>query len=151
MYGGGGHTHASLYCLSAPPQGSRLSPLLFSHTHAVAPLTSCPLLPFLPQLLSELVLVSAEAASLTGTTAALVAGEVYTVADLLYGMLLPSGNDAAAALAEYLGDGFAPPERSRDRNPHPVDRFVAEMNREAARCVFCVWRYWQCVCLCVYM
>lgn len=67
------------------------------------------------QLLEELVLVSSEAAMLTGTTASLMTGEVYTVHDLLYGMMLPSGNDAAAALAEYLGDGYSPPEKIKSR------------------------------------
>jgi hypothetical protein len=70
------------------------------------------------QLLSELVLVSAEAASVGGTSATLRTGEVYTVQDLLYGMLLPSGNDAAAALAEYLGDSFEPPLRCTERCVH---------------------------------
>lgn len=40
----------------------------------------------------------------------LVSGEVLTVRDLLYGLLLPSGNDAAVALAEHVGgtvEGFA--------------------------------------------
>jgi len=30
-------------------------------------------------------------------------GETITVKDMLYAMMLPSGNDAAAALAEYYG------------------------------------------------
>jgi D-alanyl-D-alanine carboxypeptidase len=88
-------------------------------------------------LLDELVLISAEASSIQGTTAELRTGEVYTVRDMLYGMMLPSGNDAACALAEYVGDMFplpisnSPyPSRTRD---HPHMRFVAEMNREAAR------------------
>lgn len=85
-----------------------------------------------PQLLEELVLVSPEAAAIGGTTADLRPGEVYTVLDLLYGCLLPSGNDAAAALAEYVGDMFDPPTGGRARD-HPLTRFVAEMNREAAR------------------
>jgi len=92
-------------------------------------------------LLDELVLVSPEAAALQGTSADLRAGEVYTVRDLLYGMMLPSGNDAAAALAEYVGDMFEPPPTSaapsttyaRKARDHPHTRFVHEMNREAAR------------------
>ena len=35
-----------------------------------------------------------------GTSARLSEGDVFTVIDLLHGMLLPSGNDAATALAE---------------------------------------------------
>ena len=37
-------------------------------------------------------------------------GETYTMLDLLYGLMLPSGNDAAIAIAEHVGgsvDGFA--------------------------------------------
>jgi serine-type D-Ala-D-Ala carboxypeptidase (penicillin-binding protein 5/6) len=49
----------------------------------------------------------------------LEAGERVTVRDLLYGLLLPSGNDAALALA----DGVAGSEQA----------FVGEMNREARR------------------
>jgi D-alanyl-D-alanine carboxypeptidase len=30
-------------------------------------------------------------------------GDILTVKDLLYGMMLPSGNDSAFALAEYFG------------------------------------------------
>jgi len=37
------------------------------------------------------------------TTAGLLAGEIVTVQDLLYGMMLPSGNDAANVLAYYWG------------------------------------------------
>jgi D-alanyl-D-alanine carboxypeptidase (penicillin-binding protein 5/6) len=43
-----------------------------------------------------------------------------SVIDLLYGLFLPSGNDAALALAEYVGGG-------------DVNRFVDLMNDEAAR------------------
>src|SRR5947209_4998083 len=44
-------------------------------------------------------------------------GETYTLRDLLYGLLLPSGNDAAVAIADALGGNL----------PH----FVAEMNSRA--------------------
>lgn len=40
-----------------------------------------------------------------GTTAGLVCGETVTLEDLLYACLLPSGNDAASAIAWYLSDG----------------------------------------------
>ncbi|GAB3905300.1 D-alanyl-D-alanine carboxypeptidase family protein [Microbispora bryophytorum] len=51
------------------------------------------------------------------TTAGLRAGERLTVRDLLYGLLLPSGADAAHALAERYGPGTA--------------KFVAKMNAAA--------------------
>jgi D-alanyl-D-alanine carboxypeptidase len=34
-----------------------------------------------------------------GTTAKLNVGDVFTVIDLIYGMMLPSGNDAAIAIS----------------------------------------------------
>ena len=46
-------------------------------------------------------------------------GESFTVRDLLYGLLVPSGNDAALVLATYVGNGN-------------IDAFVALMNNKAA-------------------
>lgn len=40
----------------------------------------------------------------TGTSAELIEGDVYSVLELLYGLLLPSGNDAALVLADWGGD-----------------------------------------------
>lgn len=40
---------------------------------------------------------------MSGTSAELVEGDQYTVLELLYGMMLPSGNDAATALAKWGG------------------------------------------------
>jgi D-alanyl-D-alanine carboxypeptidase (penicillin-binding protein 5/6) len=40
---------------------------------------------------------------MNGTSANLREGDQLTVAELFYGLLLPSGNDAAYALAEYFG------------------------------------------------
>lgn len=58
-----------------------------------------------PGLLHEWVLVSPEAASVGGTSADIRAGELYRVKDLLYGLMLPSGNDAGAfrSLSDLLG------------------------------------------------
>ena len=39
-----------------------------------------------------------------GTTANLIENSWMSIQDLLYGMMLPSGNDAAFALAEHFGD-----------------------------------------------
>jgi len=47
--------------------------------------------------------VSKAGSQVTGTTANLRAGDVLSVDQLLYGMMLPSGNDAAYTLAEYFG------------------------------------------------
>ena len=40
---------------------------------------------------------------MNGTSADLKAGYWITLRDLLYGMMLPSGNDAAHSISEYLG------------------------------------------------
>lgn len=40
---------------------------------------------------------------MSGTSAEILAGEIFSVLQLLYGMMLPSGNDAATALAEWGG------------------------------------------------
>jgi D-alanyl-D-alanine carboxypeptidase len=68
--------------------------------------------------LDDVVEVSARAAGMQGSRMGLVAGEKLTVRELLFGLLLPSGNDAAVALAEHVaGDEEA---------------FVALMNETAA-------------------
>ncbi len=68
--------------------------------------------------LTDSVTISAGAASAPGSRMGLVAGEVLTVEELLYGLLLPSGNDAAVALAEYVAGSET--------------AFVALMNEAAA-------------------
>ena len=45
-------------------------------------------------------------------------GEKYSIRDLLYGMMLPSGNDAALVLADYVGGGN-------------ISAFVEKMNAKA--------------------
>ena len=46
--------------------------------------------------------VSQRAATTIGTTANLVEGQVMSIWELLHGLMLPSGNDAAMVLAENL-------------------------------------------------
>ena len=65
----------------------------------------------------ETVTIPPEATGIEGTSIYLTAGEKLTVRDLLYGLLLSSGNDAAVALAIHAGGS--------------VSAFVAEMNAEA--------------------
>ena len=74
--------------------------------------------------LDEVVVVSTRAGTETGSTAQLRPGDRVTVRDLLHGLLLPSGNDAAVALAEHVGG-------SLDGGGDPLDRFVAAMNARA--------------------
>ena len=47
--------------------------------------------------------VSKHSASIEGTSAKLKTGDVVSVWDLLHGLMLPSGNDAATVLAEHFG------------------------------------------------
>ena len=49
------------------------------------------------------VMVSPNAALLNGTTAQLKHGKWVRLEDLLYGTMLPSGNDAAYLLSEVMG------------------------------------------------
>ena len=53
---------------------------------------------------NTLVKVSRLASEEVGTTANLQEGHTFSVWDLLHGLMLPSGNDAAIALAEHFGD-----------------------------------------------
>lgn len=57
----------------------------------------------------------------------LQAGDTVTVQDLLVGLLLPSGNDAANALARVAG------ERLAGEQATPRERFTAAMNQTAER------------------
>jgi len=73
-----------------------------------------------------------------GTHADLRAGDVLTLQELLYGMMLPSGNDASVAIAEFVGRRILSSESREarghgDLNQAAVDRFVAEMNTVATR------------------
>ena len=60
--------------------------------------------------LSETIEISKKAAGTGGSRLGLKTGDKITIKDLLYGLMLCSGNDAAVALAEYAGgdiQGFA--------------------------------------------
>ena len=52
---------------------------------------------------AEEVTVGRMEAGVGGTTASLSAGQIYTVYQLLLGLMLPSGNDASVALAVWGG------------------------------------------------
>lgn len=47
--------------------------------------------------------VSKAATKTIGTSAGLEKGDLITVKELLYGLMLPSGNDAAITLSEGIG------------------------------------------------
>jgi D-alanyl-D-alanine carboxypeptidase len=78
-----------------------------------------------PKALVQSVTFSERAAKTPGSSSRLQAGEKITVRNLLYGLLLPSGNDAAVALAEHFG-----PKLEGDEDD-PVGRFVDYMNLQA--------------------
>jgi D-alanyl-D-alanine carboxypeptidase len=51
----------------------------------------------------EMVVIDEETTQVTGTTANLKRGDTLSVDQLIYGLMLPSGNDAAFALAQHFG------------------------------------------------
>lgn len=65
----------------------------------------------------EVVAINDNAVGIEGTSMYLKKGEKLTVKELLYGLMLPSGNDAAMALAYYVGGS--------------EERFVEMMNEQA--------------------
>jgi D-alanyl-D-alanine carboxypeptidase (penicillin-binding protein 5/6) len=83
-----------------------------------------------PQILDDVLEFSTLADRTPGSTSGLKAGEKVAVGELLYGLMLPSGNDAATALAEFAGPRFAL-ENDTPEAKRPTARFVAEMNRVA--------------------
>lgn len=69
--------------------------------------------------LSDKVKIPAEAAGVEGSSLYIKAGEIYTVEELLYGLMLGSANDCAVALAWYAGG----------KN---TEVFIEKMNEKAA-------------------
>lgn len=65
----------------------------------------------------EVVAINDNAVGIEGTSMYLKKGEKLTVKELLYGLMLPSGNDAAMALSYYVGGS--------------EERFVEMMNEQA--------------------
>src|SRR5262245_50704368 len=84
-----------------------------------------------PKVLNELLTFSEKADKTSGSTADVRAGEKLTVSELLYGLMLPSGNDAAAAFAEHFDGRVGQAGGASAGPPSGTDRFIAEMNRQA--------------------
>lgn len=80
-----------------------------------------------PGLLDETLTFSERADRTVGSTSGIRAGESLTVRECLYGLLLPSGNDASVALAEFCGQRLGEP--SDDESSY--DSFIAAMNQAA--------------------
>ncbi|MBI1903624.1 MAG: serine hydrolase [Planctomycetia bacterium] len=85
-----------------------------------------------PKILDEELVFSQRADDTVGSTADVRTGERLTVREALYGLMLPSGNDASVALGEHFGGRLEPPEDRPDETD-PLQRFVAEMNRTAKK------------------
>jgi serine-type D-Ala-D-Ala carboxypeptidase (penicillin-binding protein 5/6) len=83
------------------------------------------------KVLDEVMTASARTDATVGSTADLRTGEQLSVRECLYGLLLPSGNDAATAMAEHFGRRFSKAEVSKISDAQAHELFVDEMNRVA--------------------
>lgn len=77
--------------------------------------------------MDEKVTVSNAAATVGNSTAGLLEGDELTVEQALRGLLIPSGNDAAIALAEYVGKKIDPKTKDAEAT------FVKAMNEHAKK------------------
>jgi serine-type D-Ala-D-Ala carboxypeptidase (penicillin-binding protein 5/6) len=85
-----------------------------------------------PTVLDEQVTFSTRADNTPGSTSGVRSGEQLSVRELLFGLLLPSGNDASIALAEHFGDRFEG-DANTSKSDDSLVLFVNEMNRTASR------------------
>lgn len=104
--------------------------------------------------IDQLIEVPASAQGIEGSSVYLKAGEKISIEDLLYGLMLVSGNDAAVALAEIIGGNeehfvdmmnekakmlgcsnthFANPNGLFDENHYTTARDMAIISREAMK------------------
>ena len=96
-----------------------------------------------PGIFDESLTMSTRADETRGSTSDIRTGEVLTVREALYGLLLPSGNDMSVALAEHFGDRInqelTTPAAEKSTAAFgtevsdPLEKFVTAMNGEAAR------------------
>ncbi|MBT4694552.1 MAG: D-alanyl-D-alanine carboxypeptidase [Planctomycetaceae bacterium] len=82
-----------------------------------------------PQVLQEVITFSKRADGTPGSTAGVHAGEKISVGELLYGLMLPSGNDASVALAEFFGGRLSGKEDCTAEQSY--DLFIGLMNATA--------------------
>ena len=80
-----------------------------------------------PSVLEESISFSKRADQTIGSSATVRAGESIRLKDALYGLMLPSGNDASVALAEWYGLRKGAAERKLD----PLKLFIDAMNEQA--------------------
>ena len=79
------------------------------------------------ELETQIVFDEADTATEEESRMGLVGGDTVTVQQLLVGLLLPSGNDAARTLARHVGTILL-----GDAGGDPIERFVQEMNAKVA-------------------
>jgi D-alanyl-D-alanine carboxypeptidase (penicillin-binding protein 5/6) len=91
-----------------------------------------------PELLDQEVTLSRRADETEGSSTGLAAGERLSARDLLHGLLIPSGNDAAVALAEHFGRRLPAVKKGAD---DALARFVSAMNRTAGELGLARTRY----------
>ena len=94
-------------------------------------------------ILDETLTMSTRADQTRGSTSDIRTGEMLTVREALYGLLLPSGNDMSVALAEHFGARVHQqstaivaerlPSVSVGGDADPLAEFVTAMNSEATR------------------
>jgi D-alanyl-D-alanine carboxypeptidase (penicillin-binding protein 5/6) len=85
-----------------------------------------------PTVLNERLRFSRRADETVGSTSAIQAGESVSVRESLFGLLLPSGNDASVALAEHFGSRLAGNLNNHDALVSYRD-FISEMNVTAEK------------------
>ncbi|MCY3005634.1 MAG: serine hydrolase [Planctomycetota bacterium] len=82
-----------------------------------------------PSLLVQSITFSKRADQTPGSSSTVRAGESIRLKDAFYGLMLPSGNDASVALAEWYGQRKVAGERKLD----PLNLFVDAMNEQASK------------------
>lgn len=85
-----------------------------------------------PELAESLVTFSERADKTRGSTSGVRTGEQLPLRELLYGLLLPSGNDASVAIAEHLGNRY-PSASEQEVDQSALARFIHQMNLTAQR------------------
>jgi D-alanyl-D-alanine carboxypeptidase (penicillin-binding protein 5/6) len=88
-------------------------------------------------LLEQTVAFSEKADKTGGSTSDIHAGQRLTARELLYGLMLPSGNDASVALAEHFGGHFVEKDQQEKSESTTAEEnlaaFVAQMNKTAQK------------------
>ena len=80
-----------------------------------------------PEKQRVIVLTPSTSQILGGTSANLLAGDKISIHELMYGMMLPSGNDAAQTLAIYIGNYLLKAEKAgKARGTQNIDGNIYE-------------------------